>query len=141
MNKNVFKLIVIIFTMQLTLSGCENNDTEILCIEPPSGSALASKTNITLFTQNTNISAAVIIINDEEKLLSLDGWDITNNKNFTCWQTIPDLNGTNTVVFGYKIGDKEVFGSLNASNITTKNLVIEIKDENAEIKDYVSCND
>lgn len=121
---------------------CKNDDPITSCLIPPCGEILEGELNLTLFAVNKeDIGQVSIAVDDNIQTLSTNGWDFDEEKNFTCWQVIPEITSESIVVFGYELAGEPIVGVLNTSNLSSNEVVIEINGESAHLKDYQACND
>lgn len=129
-------------SLLINLTSCKKEDDGNSCLEPPCGSIDETALNLTLLASNQDdITNVTIAIDEVIQPLSLNGWDFDNGVVFTCWQTIPDINPQSVVVLGYELAGEQVIGALNVQSISSNTVVIDIRGENAEISNYVACND
>ena len=142
--KKAIKLLVVIAISFVfpTLYSCSEEDVSKSCIESPCGTIQDGLTNLTItFNEAQNIGNIGLVVDEQEAVLSLDGWTPDEEQYFTCWQTIPTITENSTVVFGYELDGEPVIGAFNVSGISTNELVISINGDAALIADYEPCID
>lgn len=127
----------------LVTTSCNEDDTSPLCLTPPCGEVDESATNLTVLNQNSEdiIGNIVIIIDDVETVLSLDGINKSESNYFSCWQTVPDFGSQSVVVIGYELNDEPIVGALNATLVSSNQLVLKINGDDVILGDYTECDD
>lgn len=134
-------ILLVIILLQVLIS-CNEEKVQKLCLQPPCGTVDESQTNLTiLVTGGVVPTEASLSIDDEEITLTLDGLDLDEHQQFTCWQTIPEITSSSVVILGYVLGGDVVIGSLNSSFISKNELVITIDGDAAALTDYEECID
>lgn len=124
------------------LPSCKD-DAPVVCLEPSCGEIDDNATNLTVFSKNDGetITSFVIIVDDVETTVSLDGIDKANGKYFTCWQTIPDIQPESVVVIGYELNGEPIIGAINASLVFDNELVATIDGDDFLLTNYTACSD
>ena len=138
----IVALLLVIMVIQF-ISSCEDDSPEPSCIEPPCGTIDNSSYNLTIQTANPSneVTSALIIIDNVEIILSLDGLNPDESIFYTCWQTIPEITANSTVKFSYELNGEPIFGVLNTTLISENQVVIQIDGDSVILLDYEVCVD
>ena len=142
MQINKISSLLVIIALLIIISGCDKESEPKVCLEGPCGSIVADSMNVTIFVEdNVEITSIGLVIDDQEVPLSLEGLNYSESKFFTCWQTIPTIAPSSSVILGYEINGEVVIGAFNVTRISSNQIVIEIEGEDAEISDFDECDD
>lgn len=142
MQINKISSFLIALALFIGVTGCDKENDPKVCLEGPCGTIVADSMNVTIFINgNVDITSIGLVIDDEEVPLSLEGWNYSESKFYTCWQTIPTITQNSSVILGYEINGEVVIGAFNVTQISSNQVVIEIEGEDAEIMNFEECDD